>query len=230
MPLYCGIFLLTPGSVFTALTLGLVFCGASAGAGVASGLRVDFPLTGLVGPACFLPVLCAVAAVFGLALLVGEAPVLPPGTRPGTAAVPRGGAAAALGGAGPLALAVTSLLFGKEQAGLGSTGEAVRELAVGFRLWGAAVATRGVVVTAVFETVRALRAASRRRREAGEPGRRCARRERWLAPVGGRPSFAAGALAGAVMGRGTEEAVGEVQGLEGLGHLEDGSGQTGLLG
>lgn len=25
-------------------------------------------------------------------------------------------------------------------------------------------------------------------------------------------------------------AVGEVQGLEGLGHLEDGSGQTGLLG
>lgn len=35
---------------------------------------------------------------------------------------------------------------------------------------------------------------------------------------------------GAVIGRSTGTKVGEVLGLEGLGHLEDGSGQTGLLG
>ncbi len=156
--------------------------------------------------------------------------MLPPGTRPGTAAVPRGGAAAALAGAGPLALAVSSLLFGREQAGFGSTGEAVRELGVRVRVWGVVAAALGVGVAAGLVAVRTLLAASRRRREAGEPGRRCARRERWLAPDGGRASLGAGARAGAVTGRGTEAAVGVEQGLEGLGHLEDGSGQTGLLG
>lgn len=162
--------------------------------------------------------------------------MLPPGTRPGTATVPRGGTAveAALVGGGPLALAVTSLLFCWEQAGFGSTGEAVREVGVetevGVRVCGVAVTAFGVGVTAAFAAVRTRLAASRRRREAGEPGRRCARRERWPAPVGGRASLGVGARAGAVMGRGTEAAVGEVQGLEGLGHLEDGSGQTGLLG
>lgn len=153
--------------------------------------------------------------------------MLPPRTRPGTAVVQRGGAAAALLGAGPLALAVTSLLFGREHVGFGCAGEAVRELGVGVRVWGVIV-----VVAAALVAVRTRLAASRRRREAGEPGRRCARRERWLAPDGGRASFGVGARtgAGAVMGRGTEAAMGEVQGLEGLGHLEDGSGQTGLLG
>lgn len=149
--------------------------------------------------------------------------MLPPGTRPGTAAVPRGGAAAALVGAGPLALAVTSLLFGRELLGFGRTGEAVRELGVGVLDW-------GVAVTAAFVAVRTRLAASRRRREAGEPGRRCARRERWLAPVGGRASLGLVDLTDAVTVRGTEAVVGVVQGLEGLGHLEDGSGQTGLLG
>lgn len=149
---------------------------------------------------------------------------MPPRTRPGTAAVPRGGAAvAALVGAGPLALAVTSLLFGKEQVVFGSAGEAVRELGVGVRVW-------GVGVTAALVAVRTRLAASRRRREAGEPGRRCARRERWLAPDGGRASLGVGTRTGAVTGRGTEAATGEVQGLEGLGHLVEGSGQTGLLG
>lgn len=147
--------------------------------------------------------------------------MLPPGTRPGTAAVPRGGAEAALVGAGPLALAVTSLLFGRELLGFGRTGEAVRELGVG-------VLDCGFAVTAAFVAVRTRLAASRRRREAGEPGRRCARRERWLAPVGGRASLGLVDLTDA--GRGTEAVVGVVQGLEGLGHLEDGSGQTGLLG
>lgn len=157
--------------------------------------------------------------------------MLPPGTRPGTTAGPREGTAATLFGAGPLVLAVASLPFGKEQAGLVSAGEAVRELGVGVRVCGAVVtAALGVGVTAALVAVLARLAASRRRREAGEPGRRCARRERWLAPVGGRPSLGAGTRAGAVTGRGTEEEVGEVQGLEGLGHLEDGSGQTGLLG
>lgn len=159
-----------------------------------------------------------------MALLAGEGPALPPGTRPGTAALPREGAAAgALLGAGPLALAVTSLLFGRELVGFGSTGEAVRELGVGVRVW-------GVGVAAALAAVRTRLAASRRRREAGEPGRRCARRERWPAPVGGRASLGVGARTGAVTGRGTEAAMGVVQGLEGLGHLEDGSGQTGLLG
>lgn len=137
---------------------------------------------------------------------------------------------AALLGAGPLALAGTSLLLVREQAGLGSAGEAVRELGVGVRDWGAVAAALGVGVTAALAAVRTRLAASRRRREAGEPGRRCARRERWLAPDGGRASLGVGARTGAVTGRGTEAAVGEVQGLEGLGHLEDGSGQTGLLG
>lgn len=151
-----------------------------------------------------------------------EGPVLPPGTRPGTAAVPRGGAEAALVGAGPLALAVTSLLFGRELLGFGRTGEAVRELGVGVLDW-------GVAVTAAFVAVRTRLAASRRSREAGEPGRRCARRERWLEPVGGRASLGLVDLTNAVIERGTEAVVG-VEGLEGLGHLEDGSGQTGLLG
>lgn len=158
--------------------------------------------------------------------------MLPPGTRPGATAVPReGAAAAALFGAGPLVLAVTSLPLDEGQAGLGSAGEAVRELGVGVRVCGAvAAAALGAGVAAALVAVLARLAASRRRREAGEPGRRCARRERWLAPVGGRPSLGAGARTGAVTGRGTEEEVGEVTGLEGLGHLEDGSGQTGLLG
>lgn len=155
--------------------------------------------------------------------------MLPPGTRPGTAAVLRGGAAAALVGAGPLALAVTSLLFCRGQLGFAGTGEAVRELGVGVRVWGVVIAALGVGVAAALVVVRTRLAASRRRREAGEPGRRCARRERWLAPVGGRASLEA-ARTGAVTGRGTGAAVGEVQGLEGLGYLEDGSGQTGLLG
>lgn len=150
--------------------------------------------------------------------------MLPPGTRPGTTAVPRGGAAAALFGAGPLVLAVTSLPLDEGQAGLVSPGEAVRGLGVGVRVCGAAG------VAAALVAVRARLAASRRRREAGEPGRRWARRDRWPAPVGGRPSLGAGARTGAATERGTEEEVGEVQGLEGLGHLEDGSGQTGLLG
>lgn len=155
--------------------------------------------------------------------------MLPPGTRPGTV-VPRGGAGAALVGAGPLALAVASLLLGREQAGFGSAGEAVRELGLGVRTCGVGVAALGVGMAAGRVAVRTRLAASRRRREAGEPGRRCARRERWLAPVGGRESLEVGARTGAVTGRGTEAAVGELQGLEGLGHLEDGSGQTGLLG
>lgn len=151
---------------------------------------------------------------------------MPPGTRPGAAVVPRWGAAA-LDGGGPLALAVASLPFGREQADFGSTGEAVRELGVGVRDCG--VAALGVGVTVARVAVRTRLAASSRRREAGEPGRRCASRERWLAPVGGRASLGAGARPGAVTGRGTV-AVGEVHGLDGLGHLEDGSGQTGLLG
>lgn len=148
--------------------------------------------------------------------------MLPPGTRPGTV-VPRGGPGAALVGAGPLALAVASLPLGREQAGFGSAGEAVRELGLGVRVCGVGVAAARVAV-------RTRLAASRRRREAGEPGRRCARQERWLAPVGGLASLEVGARTAAVTGRGTEAAVGELQGLEGLGHLEDGSGQTGLRG
>lgn len=70
----------------------------------------------------------------------------------------------------------------------------------------------------VLVTILALLAVSRRRREAGEAGRLWARRERWVAPDGGRTSL------------GADTVVGEVQGLEGLGHLEEGSGQTGLLG
>lgn len=74
------------------------------------------------------------AAVLGLALLEEEGPVLPPRTCPGTGAAARVGAAGALAGAGPLALGVTSLLFGREQAGFGNTGEAVREMGVGVRV------------------------------------------------------------------------------------------------
>lgn len=84
----------------------------------------------------------------------------------------------------------------------------------------------GVAVARV--AVRARLAASKRRREAGEPGRRCARRERWAAPEGGRVSLAVVGRPGAVTERGTGVVVGE--GLEGLGHLEEGSGQMGLLG
>lgn len=184
---------------------------------------------GLTALACFRPTLCAVADVFWFALPAAEGPVLPPGTRPGTA-VPRGGAGAALVGAVPLALAVTSLLLGRGQAGFGSAGEAVRELRLGVRVCGVGVADLGVGVAAARVTVCTRLAVSKRRREAGEPGRRCARRERWLAPVGGRASLGVGARTGAVTGRGTEATVGELQGLEGLGHLEEGSGQTGLLG
>lgn len=62
MLLHCGIFL--AGSALTALTLGLVFCGARARSGVASGVRVDFPSVALVAVACFRPALCVVAGVF----------------------------------------------------------------------------------------------------------------------------------------------------------------------
>lgn len=62
---------------------------------------------------------------------------------------------------------------------------------------------------------------SKRKREAGDPGRLCAKRDRWLEPLGG--------LATALpFGKGMP--VGEVRGLDGLGHLEDGSGHTGLRG
>lgn len=159
-------------------------------------------------------------------------PVLPPGTRPGTVG-PLGVGAVALVGAGPLAVAVVSLKVGREVVvvvGFGRAGEAVRELGLGVRAFGDGVTALGVGAPAARAAVRTRLAASRRRREAGEPGRRCARRERWLAPVGGRASLEAGALACAVAGRGTGAVVGEEQGLEGLGHLEDGSGQTGLRG
>lgn len=105
--------------------------------------------------------------------------MLPPGTRPGETAVLRDGVAAALLGASTLVLAVASLLFGWEQTGFASAGEAVRELGVGVRDCEGVVATDlGVGVTAALEAVLARLAASRRRREAGEPGQRCARRER----------------------------------------------------
>lgn len=126
--------------------------------------------------------------------------------------------------------ALASFPFVRELVAFGSSGEAVRELGVGVRGCGVVTAALGVGVGVARVAVRARLAASRRRREAGEPGRRCAKRERWLAPEGGRASLAAAGRPGAVTGRGTEAAVGEVQGLEGLGHLEEGSGQTGLLG
>lgn len=150
--------------------------------------------------------------------------MLAPGTRPGATAVPCVGVAAA-----PLDLAAASLPFGRELAGFASAGEAVRELGVGVGGCGVTAAL-GVCVTAALVAVLARLVASRRRREAGEPGRRCARRERWLAPVGGRASLEVGARTGAGTGRGTGAAEGEAQGLEGLGYLEEGSGQTGLLG
>lgn len=52
-----------------------------------------------------------------------------------------------------------------------------------------------------------------------------------MAPVGGRPSFWKGTLDGAVAGRGTVTKV-WVDGVEeeGLGHLQEGSGHTGLRG
>lgn len=126
-----------------------------------------------------------------------------------------------------MALAVGSLPFGKGQVGFVSAGEAERGPAAGVR--DCRVAGGGV--TTALEAVLARLAASRRRREAGEPGRRWARRERWPTPGGGRASLGAATRAGVAVGRGRAEAdVGEVQGLEGLGHLEDGSGQTGLLG
>lgn len=122
-------------------------------------------------------------------------------------------------GVGSRVLAVPSAPLGGAQAGLGGAGEAVRELGVGVLDWGAA---------APLVAVLARLTASRRRREAGEPERRCARRERWLAPVGGRASLEEGP--GVVRERGACVAEGGPQGLEGLGHLEDGSGQTGLRG
>lgn len=105
--------------------------------------------------------------------------MLPPGTRPGETAVFRDGGAAALLGADAFVLAVASLLFGWEQTGFPSAGEAVRELGVGVRdCEGVVPADLGVGVTAPREAVLARLAASRRRRVAGEPGQRCARRER----------------------------------------------------
>lgn len=51
-----------------------------------------------------------------------------------------------------------------------------------------------------------------------------------MAPVGGRSSFWKGTLDGAVAGRGTVMEV-WVDGVEeGLGHLQEGSGHTGLRG
>lgn len=152
-------------------------------------------------------------------LVVGEGTARPPGTCPGTGAAVRGA------GADALALVGTSLLFGAAQAG-----GAVRELGVGVRLWGAGGPVLGSGDVATFGGARARLAVSSRRREAGEPGRRCARRERWPAPVGGRASLAVWGGAGAAVGGGKAGAVGEVQGPDGLGHLEEGSGQTGLLG
>lgn len=95
-------------------------------------------------------------------------------------------------------------------------GEAACELGVGVRVCGADIGTL-IGAPAGLGAILALLAASRRWREAGEPERR----ERWLAPDGGRVSLETG------IGRGTKEEVGEV---EGLGNLEDGSGHTGLLG
>lgn len=119
---------------------------------------------------------------------------------------------------GPLAAATASFL-------LGSAGEAVLEVGVGALVWGAEAAL-SAGVAAALAAARTRRAASRRRRDAGEPGRRWARRERWEALAGVRPSL------GAVTGRGVRAGlgVGMLVGLEGLGHLEDGSGQTGLRG
>lgn len=122
-------------------------------------------------------------------------------------------------GGGPLAAFAASFL-------LGSAGEAVREVGVGALVWGAEAALSAGVAAALAAAL-TRRAASRRRRDAGEPGRRWARRERCVAPVaGGRPSL------GTVTGRGRRVwlGVGVLVGLEGLGHLEDGSGQTGLRG
>lgn len=185
----------------------------------------------LVATACFRPDFWVAAGAFRLALLVAEGPVLPTGTRPGAAAL-RGGTAAALVRTGTLALAVASLTFGCEVAGFGGAGQIVRVLGFGVRACWFVVTVFVAGVTAARVAVRARLDASRRRREAGEPGRRCARRERWLALDGGRASFGVGARAGTVAGRGmeVEVEVGVVQGLDGLGHLRDGSGQTGLLG
>lgn len=142
------------------------------------------------------------------------------GTRPGNAAV--------VVAAPSLDLAVPSFPFAEIGTGFESPGEAVRELGVAARDEGAVDVG---VSAAALDAVLARRAASRRRREAGDPGRRWARRERWLTLVGGFASLGVRGVAG--IGRGRAEAVdvGDVQGLdEGLGHLEDGSGQTGLRG
>lgn len=56
----------------------------------------------------------------------------------------RGGAAATFVGAGPLALAVTSLLCSREGVGFGSTGDAVREQRLGAREPGAFELRMGV--------------------------------------------------------------------------------------
>lgn len=150
------------------------------------------------------------------------------GTRSG-APVLRGGTTTALGtalaGACPLPLAVASLLLGTEEVDLGRAGELVQELGVCDLACWTVDAALGVAVTAVRGAGRARLAASRRRRETGEPGCLCDRRERWLTLDRGWVSFWAGIRAGAVTGRGTG-----VVGVEGLGHLKDGSGHTGLLG
>lgn len=133
-------------------------------------------------------------------------PVLAPGTTLG---------AFPLLGICSRVLAGPTVPLGGAEAGFGGVGEAVLELGVGVLDWGAAAALVAVL---------ARLTASKRRREAGEPERRCARRERWFAPVGGRASLEGGA------GVASERGTGVAQGLEGLGHLEDGSGQTGLRG
>lgn len=132
--------------------------------GAGSGLGVDLAATGLA--ACLRTVLCD--GIFWLALLAGDGEAAPPGTRPGVTVAPLERESVSLAGAGPLALAVGSLPFGREEVGLVIAGEADREQGAGFRDCGDAV----VGVTAALEAVLARLAASRRRREAGEPGRR----------------------------------------------------------
>lgn len=106
--------------------------------------------------------------------VVGEGTARPPRTCLGTGAALRGA------GAEAVALVGTALLLDGVQAG-----EVVCELGVeGVRLWGAGGTVLGNVPT--FGVARARLVISSRRREAGEPGRRCARRAHWLAPVGGR--------------------------------------------
>lgn len=151
--------------------------------------------------------------------MVGEGTARPPGTCPGTGAALR---VEGLTKAEAAALVGTALPLDGAQPG-----EVVRELGVeGVRLWGAGGTVFGSGDVPTFGVARARRAVSSRRREAGEPGRRCARPARWLAPVGGRASLVGWDSVAAATGRGRAEA----EGPDGLGHFEDGSGQTGLRG